>query len=281
MKQEDALKLAQVGLNELTEALKQGRSETLQRILAVAARFPRYSFRNVMLIALQKPDATQVAGFHTWKSLGRYVAKGETGIGIFAPLVGRKKDHAAEEPRRDADDETVFGFRIVHVFDVSQTEGDALPEFVKVNGEPTDQLPALEQLIRNNGIKLEYGPVPGGAEGMSCNGKILIHPSLAPAEQFSVLVHEFAHELLHQRDRDPRPSKTVRETEAEAVAHIVCHAFGIDTTTHSSDYIQLYDGNADTLSASLQAIQSTAAKIIIGISETPATDHPNLSALAA
>ena len=122
MKREDALKLAEHGLNELTEALKQGRSETLQRILEVAARFPQYSFRNVMLIAFQKPQATYVAGFHAWRKLGRSVTKGESGIGIIAPMVGRKRERD-EHAQHDSDDESVFGFRIVHVFDVSQCGG--------------------------------------------------------------------------------------------------------------------------------------------------------------
>lgn len=280
MKREDAMKLAQDGLNELTEALKQGHSETLKRFLEVAARFPRYSFRNVMLIAFQMPTATRVAGFHTWKSLGRYVLKGEAGIGILAPLVGRQREQD-DKVRRDSDDETVFGFRVVHVFDISQTDGEPLPGFADVNGEPHERLQVLEQVVRDSGIELDYAPLPGSADGMSCKGKIIIRPSLAPRERFAVLAHEFAHELLHQQDRAPRPSKTIRETEAEAVAHVVCHAFGIDTTTNSSDYIQLYDGNADTLTGSLQAIQTTAAKIIKDISDSLPATHDSFSALAA
>lgn len=280
MKREDALKLAEDGLNELTEALKQGRSETLKRILEVAARFPHYSFRNVMLIAFQNPHATYVAGFHAWKKLGRSVMKGESGIGIVAPMIGRKRDH--DEPaQHDSDEESIFGFRIVHVFDVSQTDGDPLPEIAKIGGEPHDRLPVLEQVVRDHGIELKYDKVPFGAEGVSCQGKIIISPSLAPAERFAVLVHEFAHELLHQKDRVNRPSKTVRETEAEAVAHVVCSAFGIETTAHSADYIQLYDGNADTLAGSLQAIQSTAAKIIVAISESSPDGRADILSLAA
>ena len=274
------MKLAQDGLNELTEALKQGHSETLKRFLEVAARFPRYSFRNVMLIAFQRPDATRVAGFQTWKSLGRYVLKGEAGIGILAPLVGRQREQD-EKARRDSDDEAIFGFRVVHVFDISQTEGEPLPGFAELNGDPHDRLQVLEQVVRDSGIELDYAPLPGSTDGMSCKGKIIIRPSLAPRERFAVLVHEFAHELLHQRDLAHRPSKTVRETEAEAVAHIVCHAFGIDTTTHSSDYIQLYDGNADTLTGSLQAIQTTAAKIIEDISGDESQRETGITVLAA
>lgn len=280
MKREDALKLAEDGLNELTEALQQGHSETLKRFLKVAARFPQYSFRNVMLIAFQNPHATYVAGFHAWKKLGRSVMKGEAGIGIIAPMVGRKREDE-ERAQQNSDDETVFGFRVVHVFDVSQTDGDPLPEIAKIGGEPHDRLPVLEQVIREHGIQLEYGSVPLGAEGASCRGRIIVSDRLSPAKRFAVLVHEFAHEILHQKDREHRPSKTVRETEAEAVAHVVCSAFGIETTAHSADYIQLYDGNADTLAGSLEAIQSTAAKIIMAVADHRQSDRHSYSALAA
>jgi hypothetical protein len=103
-----------------------------------------------------------------------------------------------------------------------------------------------------------------GADGVSRGGRISIRPGLAPAQEFSVIVHELAHELLHRGEDRPQ-SKTVRETEAEAVAFVVCQAIGLETGTAASDYIQLYDGKTDTLAASLNRIQYIASEIIMSI----------------
>jgi hypothetical protein len=266
MKREEATKLAERGLAELNTALEQGASDALTRYLDVLARFHHYSFGNVMLIASQKPDATQVAGFHTWKSLGRWVKKGEQGIGILAPMVGRKRREDTENPGVDDNDGKVrelYGFRVVHVFDVSQTEGADLPEFAGIHGDPGRGLKRLEGIVAGYGIRLEYDSPGCGAEGASRDGTIVVRPDMPPAETFAVLVHELAHELLHQRmNRKRLVSRTVLETEAEAVAYVVCQAIDLETTTRSSDYIQLYRGDVATLSDSLDLIQKTAASLI-------------------
>ena len=258
MKREETTKLAERGLAELNAALQQGASDTLTRYLDVLARFHHYSFGNVMLIASQKPDATRVAGFHTWKSLGRWVKKGEQGIAILAPMVGRK--------RRDDTDGNVrqlFGFRVVHVFDVSQTEGAELPEFAGIHGDPGKGVRRLEGIVADYNIQLEYDFPGCGVLGVSRDATIVVRPDMAPAETFAVLAHELAHELLHQQTgRGQEVSRTVRETEAEAVAYVVCHGMGLETTTRSSDYIQLYRGDIATLSESLDLIQKTAATLI-------------------
>jgi len=266
MKREEATKLAERGLAELNSALQQGASDTLTRYLDVLARFHHYSFGNVMLIASQKPDATRVAGFHTWKSVGRWVKKGEQGIAILAPMVGRRRRDATESPTvEDGDGKVrqVYGFRVVHVFDVSQTEGAELPEFAGIDGDPGKRLRRLEGIVGDYGITLEYD-IPGcGALGVSRDGTIVVRPDMPPAETFAVLAHELAHELLHQQTgRKQEVSRTVRETEAEAVAYVVCQAMGLETTTRSSDYIQLYQGDVATLSESLDLIQKTAASVI-------------------
>jgi hypothetical protein len=263
MTREQIKKLIQEGVTELHEALQNGRSETLERYLEMLSRFHHYSFNNVMLIAIQRPSATHVAGFHAWKHLGRSVKKGERGIGIIAPMICRKK--ADQE-----DDETIRGFTVVHVFDVSQTEGGELPEFAEISGTPGDNLLRLESLVRQNGIELEYDYIPNGADGMSSKGTIVVRPGLSEAETFAVLAHELAHELLHQRTgRTRATSRKTRETEAEAVAHVVCRAVGMDSTTRVSDYIQLYRGDADTLSECLDHIQKAAAVILDGITNSP------------
>lgn len=285
MKREDAMKLAEQALDELGKALQQGRSDTLKQLVEVMARFPNYSFNNVMLIAVQRPDATHVAGFRTWKRLGRQVLKGEKGIAIVAPMAFRHKD-AQTQPvstvSQDGAEQILCGFRVVHVFDISQTEGAELPELARPHGDPGTRLCTLEAVITRLGIALEYAPLSNGTLGLSLKGKIVVKPGLEPAETFAVLAHELAHELLHQPSEGQRPEKNVRELEAEAVAQAVCHAFGIDSTASSSDYIQIYDGNHDVLAKSLQTIQKTAAQIIVEMSRDPEQMSPaSLAALAA
>jgi len=264
MKREEITKLIEQGVQELHEALANGRSEQLQTYLNVMARFPRYSFNNCMLIALQDPDCTMVQGFRAWKKLGRNVKKGGKGIGIIAPLVYRRKDDASASD--EANQSTIRGFKVVHVFDVSQTEGDELPQFASITGDPGENVTSLENVIRSEGIELEYDFPPSGAEGVSQKGKIMVRPDLEPAEKFSVLVHELSHELLHAcKQRRKETTRTIRETEAEAVAHVVCHAVGMESVRHSADYIQLYQGDVDVLTESLDAIQKTAARILDAI----------------
>jgi hypothetical protein len=271
MKREEATKLAERGLAELNVALKQGASDTLVRYLDILARFHRYSFGNVMLIASQKPDSTRVAGFHTWKSLGRWVKKGEQGIAILAPMVGRKRRDDTDSPADEDSDGSVrqlYGFRVVHVFDISQTEGDELPKFAGIYGDPGKGLRRLEGIVADYGIRLEYDFPGCGALGVSRDGSIVVRPDMPPAETFAVLAHEVSHEFLHQQTgRKRQVSRTVLETEAEAVAYVVCRAMGLETTTRSSDYIQLYRGDVATLSESLDLIQKTAATLIEQLQE--------------
>lgn len=264
MKRDEAKQLAEQGLAELKQALDAGKSESLKRYLTVMGRFHRYSWNNCFMIALQKPDATFVAGFHRWLQLGRYVRKGETGIAIFAPLAYRKRDEASPS---DGEIE-VRGFKAVHVFDVSQTEGEELPELAGINGEPGLLLIVLEELIRTSGIALVDEDLPPGTHGVSRKGEIAIATGLASGERFAVLAHELAHEWLHDLEQRKGLAKTVRETEAEAVAFVVCNAFGLDCSTRSSDYIQLYQGDQETLVGSLERIQRTATKIIGALQES-------------
>ena len=157
----------------------------------------------------------------------------------------------------------LFGFRAVHVFDITQTEGAELPEFAGIDGDPGRQLQRLEDIVSKHGIQLQYDFPACGAQGVSRGGTIVIRPDMPPAETFAVMVHEVSHELLHQRTgRKREVSRTVRETEAEAVAYVVCQALGLETTTRSADYIQLYQGDVTTLSESLDLIQKTATSLI-------------------
>ena len=138
-----------------------------------------------------------------------------------------------------------------------------------MKGDPKQFTAALETLIGERGIALEYTDRIAPAKGMSSGGRIEVLPGLPPAEQFSVLVHETAHELIHKGERRKNTSKTVRETEAEAVAFVVCHSIGLDTNTAASDYIHLYQGDQATLAESLEVIQKTSAEILRAIAPAP------------
>ncbi|QDV88978.1 hypothetical protein RAS2_00370 [Phycisphaerae bacterium RAS2] len=210
MKAEQAKKVADQALEQLSQALAAGRSEELTRYLSMLAKFHKYSFGNVMLILSQKPDATHVAGFNTWKQMGRYVRQGEKGIAIIAPMVFRKSESrrggrdagpaAGESAERD---ETVLRFRGVYVFDVSQTDGQPLPEPAGINGDPGQHLDCIKTVVASRGIALDYEIGAGSALGLSRGGRISIRPGLPAAEEFAVIAHELAHELLHRGEDRP------------------------------------------------------------------------------
>lgn len=264
MKREDVMQQSESALAELIELLKAGKSEKLMQYLEMLSKFHHYSFGNCMLIASQKPDASLVAGFGHWKKLKRFVRKGERGIAILAPLIGKVKEEEILKNQDASDGERrIFGFRVVHVFDVSQTEGDELPTGLdEPSGDPGENLGHLESIVNSKNIELVYESIPGGALGISSGGKITVLPDLSTAEKFSVLAHELAHELLHRGDRREQTDKTIRETEAEAVAFVVTRAIGIECQTRSSDYIQLWNGDEETLMKSLEMIRTVANDIV-------------------
>ncbi len=261
MKNNKAKQLIENALTSLTESLENGQSDELKKYLKTMSIFHHYSFRNVMLIALQKPNATHTSGFHTWKKLGRFVKKGEKGITIIAPLVFKKE--SVENNDNSSNVSEISGFKAVHVFDISQTDGDELPEFARVQGDPTHYQEMLNNFISANSITLEYSDSLH-AVGCSSGGKITIRSGLTPAEDFSVKVHELAHEFLHHTGE--KLSKTQKETEAEAVAYVVCQSIGLDTNTAFSDYIQLYKGKKETLINSIQRIKDVSGKILQALS---------------
>ena len=262
MNTEQAKQLSEEALNRLATALDAGQSDALKNYLSVMSRFHKYSWGNCLLIQTQRPDATQVAGFQAWLNLKRFVRKGEKGIVILAPMVGRMK--STDELSEDSQTR-LFGFRAAHVFDVSQTDGEPLPAFATVQGDPGDLIDRLKAFVTHQGISLEYSDWIKPAHGMSQGGKITLLPNLAPAEHLSVLVHEVAHELLHKGDRRPSTTHAIRETEAEAVAFVVCYAIGLDTNSACSDYIQLHSGDTGTLAQSLCFVQRTASEILRAI----------------
>jgi hypothetical protein len=194
--------------------------------------------------------------------MGRCVRRGEKGIAILAPVVGRRAiESVVDEPEPH---KTVVAFRAAHIFDVAQTEGEPLPEVAQASGEPGDRLSALKAAIVGAGISLEYVDDLDGALGTSHGGRIQVRNGLTPAEQLMVLAHEWAHELLH-RGGDRPASRDTRELEAEAVAFVVGEAVGLSAGEAARDYVHLYRGNRDGLASSLDRIQRAAATILGGI----------------
>ena len=257
-KVEQAKQIADSAIEQLSQALEAGQSERLKEYLAVMARFRKYSWHNVMLIASQKPSATQVAGFHAWRKFGRFVKQGEKGILILAPILPAEND-GQTEPH---DPLVAVRFRATYVFDVSQTDGQPLPEMGSVNGDPRGYRERLVKLVAELGIALEYSEQIAPARGTSSGGKITLLPGQSPAEEFATLAHEVAHEMMHRNERRGGTSKRIRETEAEAVAFVVCNAIGLEAGSAARDYIGLYGGDAKLLSESLESVQAAATQIL-------------------
>ncbi len=262
MKIEQAKQIATKAIEELSQALESGHSEKLREYLGAMARFHRYSWHNVMLIASQRPAATHVAGFHTWQQLGRFVKKGAKGIMILAPIARKKSQ---KEPSDEERSRVTLGFRAVYVFDQADTDGKPLAELASAEGDPSGYTEKLKQFVMQRGIQLEYSDAIYPAQGQCTAGKITLLPGQSSAEEFNTLAHETGHLLLlHVTERRAETTKTIRETEAEAVAFVVCEAIGLKAQ-NSRDYIHLYSGSKETLAASLECIQRTSAEILAAI----------------
>lgn len=251
-------------IDQLIAAIEDGHSEQLRQYLAVMGRFHRYSWANQLLIAVQRPGATRVAGYRAWQKLNRQVRKGERGLRILAPIIRRASgsDAKATDPAAGHDEDRVCGFRSVAVFDVSQTDGEPLPEFAAARGDAGDATYRLINWLNDVGVTVEDRPMPTGVRGSSAGGRIALAADLRGAERFAVLVHEAAHERLHQGPDADRSDLTTRELEAEAVAFVVAQGIGLDANTASSDYIQLYGGDRDKLIQRLHRIRRVAGELL-------------------
>jgi antirestriction protein ArdC len=253
---------------QLLAAFDTGKSEAMKNYFRFMATFRNYSMGNQLLIYSQRPTATLVKGFKGWNQYGRYVRKGEKGLMILAPLVG--KTRSRENEPDEANERCIFGFRATFVFDVSQTEGQPLPEagIQEAKGDPGTYSDRLRQFAaaRNIVLKEVGADELGSALGSSSGGTIKLKSDLEKATAFAVLTHEVAHEILHQGEarRERQTTRDQRELEAESVAFIVCTAIGLDHAG-AADYIKMYDGTKEGLIASLQFIQQTAQAILNGI----------------
>ena len=258
---------------EVLDRLREGigsltSSDAWMSWLQAQRRFHHYSFGNTILITLQRSDATHVAGFRTWLSLGRHVRKGEKGIAILAPIVRRFR--VTDEVTGD---ETVVvgaptNFRVVYVFDIAQTDGDDLPPapVSKVQGDdPDDRYTQLRGVAHTLGFTVEEDYLDGGVNGFCDHGKHLIRVEVRndPRQQVKTLAHELAHAILHEGRDLPRERM---ELEAESVAYVVCADMDIDTASYSFGYVATWAGGGDearrALAESAQRIQKAAHLIL-------------------
>jgi len=244
-------------LNTLAKAIDKVRaSKIFTDYLNSQARFHKYSWNNSMLIAMQCPDATQVAGYRTWIKLNRQVRKGEHGIMIIAPCPFSKEND-------NGDTENGVFFRAVHVFDIGQTDGQDLPavDLPTIEHIADDLLAQLVSVANHRGIRVNFSHLSGGLFGVSKGGTVDVNNSHPTGQQAKTLAHELAHEALHKTNRGAL-TRSMAELEAESVAYVVCAHCGLDVEIRASHYIALWDGDSKALRASLARISKTARDII-------------------
>jgi len=243
-------------IQELAKATDTARtSQEMLSYLDFCSRFHHYSPSNIWLIMLARPKATHVAGYHKWKSMDRWVKKGESGIPILAPMLIKEELEDGHEAKR------LVGFKVVYVFDVTQTEGESLPEPPNWKSpEKNHELNLrLLEYAKNQGISVTFKNLPGEIQGLSKGGSIDIDYTAGT----KTLVHEIAHELLH-RGKTNLQSKAIKELEAESVAYVVCKHFGIKGL-NSSNYLALFEVSIEDILVHLERIRNTANKIITHI----------------
>lgn len=247
-------------------------SEQFIKALEFRSKFHDYSFRNTIMIWCQRKDASHVAGFNAWKSMGRNVKKGEKGIAILAPMMFAKKDKDTGEKTGT----TLGGFRVVHVFDVLQTEGkpipaDPMPEMLS-GTEGADLFDALSDFATHGGLTV-LPAAPADDLGADVKGdyskaekRIRILQGMPMTQRVKTLAHECAHWILHTSDEGSKLSREAKETEAEGAAFLALAQFGIPTDAYSFAYIAGWaGGDVKLMEASLTRIQKASDEIVHAI----------------
>lgn len=258
---ERLLEQTQAYVEELARSLAEGHTRHFLDYLDVMGRFHRYSVRNQMLILLQRPRATRVAGLRRWNELGRRVRKGEKGIHILAPSLAMEelevRDPATGEVRAETR-ERLVGFHPTVVFDQGQTEGDPLPEPYRVEGEVTGEtLAAVKKACPFPVLLL---PFEARQDGLTDGKGIFLHPGLSLERRLLVLFHEWGHALMHYEGCEYKADKPRVEAEAEAVAAVLGRLYGLKTEAHR-DYILSWGGNPKGLEQSLGCIAKAVKEI--------------------
>jgi N-terminal domain of anti-restriction factor ArdC len=237
------------GVQLVAHDIEHGHPEVLSKCLLAMARFHTYSFGNVLLIATQRPTATQVAGWRGWNELGRRIKQGEKGILIYAPILSEhtKADSDSEQPQQE-----LLGFRPVRVFDVAQTEGEELSEpSLLDNLDLAATLAKLMESAGSQGIKIDYSDNIAPAKATSYRGMIRLLPDMEAVETISVFVRELAVQMLYETQRRSYVTRDVLLREARAVTFVVGNALAFETEL--AENIQLYRGNQNLLAESLQS----------------------------
>ena len=286
-------------LKEITDRLEQGiaelfDSERYREYLKVMSKFHNYSFNNTLLIAMQKPDASLVAGFSAWKNnFGRNVMKGQKGIKIIAPSPFKirqeveKIDPHTQKPIIGKDGKPVTeekevkipAYKVVSVFDVSQTEGKELPDIAvdELTGDVDRYKDFFAALEKTSPVPIAFENIEGGSHGYYHleDKRIAINEGMSELQTLKTAIHEIAHAKLHDidlnapKDEQPRVDRRTREVEAESVAYTVCQHYGLDTSDYSFGYVAGWSSGRELseLKSSLETIRSAAAEIINSIDE--------------
>jgi hypothetical protein len=244
---------------KLSEELKKGHSEYFKEYLKVASKFHKYSFGNQMLILSQKPTATKVASYDDWKNnFNRQVKKGAKGIKILVPVF---KKMEVENGGVKEEEKRLVSYRVGNVFDISDTEGDEVPQFFYGLGdEYAEMYETLKGIIQKEGVNVVEENT-GKAMG-STNGKeIKIHPEQDGNNKFLTLIHEVAHTRLHFGPDRASLTTGLKECQAEAVAYVVAAYFGLESPI-SADYLLNWGNDSDTLKANLKPVIRASQTII-------------------
>jgi antirestriction protein ArdC len=247
-----------------------------QSWLRVAARFPRYSFRNTLLIQLQRPDASVVMGYRAWQALGHQVRKGEKSISILAPCTYKTKtsrndneDQDEQPAEKEASRRVLRGFRIAHVFDISSTDGDTVkppagPALLE--GEaPAGLWDTLAAQVSAEGFTLTRAEIPSGANGSTnfATRTVTVADHLSPAQGCKTLAHELAHTCLHDGTEYAMGCRGQAEVEAESVAFILCQAAGLTTAAYSFGYVAGWSaGDPKKVKATAERVVTCARQIL-------------------
>ncbi|MBE3573714.1 MAG: hypothetical protein IMW95_12350 [Moorella humiferrea] len=264
--------MASEKVKQLYEQLKQGVQEVftsgkLEEFFAFQAKFHRYSFANTVMIFSQCPHATMVAGYNRWKELGRYVKKGEKAIKIFAPLTFKEKD---PETGEETGETIVKGFKVVNVFDVSQTDGKPLPTLAEAEyGDTAAGRELFDRLVAVSPVPVFVGRIGGGAGGHYSNneGRIVLSENLTGNKLTAVLIHEICHALAfrmgeQKRHKSRKDEEYVKgEIVAEGAAYVVGRYFGIDMPA-SFEYVAAWAKDPDRVIKYGTAVQKVAARLI-------------------
>jgi hypothetical protein len=272
-------------------------SDAWQHMLRIAAHMPTYSLNNILLVAVQRPDATAVAGYRSWRAAGRQVRKGEKGIAILAPCLYKPDETPAEHVDRTAADvepgagapRVLRGFRVVHVFDLSQTDGPDLPDdpHLLTGPAPEHLWDRLAGLVHDDGYTLQRGDCHG-ANGYTDyrDRTVRVRDDVDPAQAVKTLAHELGHiraDHEHRFADQYRTSPRCRgqaEVEAESIAHLVTNAAGLDTGAYSVPYLAGWSGNDPTaLKAAASRVLDVAARISAQLDDRGPAAHVLVAAV--